>query len=203
MGTIVEKQELEELLLQQSTTLSNWLHSKSELWAEFSSIFALFLFVIWSVRFVFDLVAWVFLVDLYTLGILVAIRKSNYHTSFQESNGKQRITFMKPGIAWKRITDSVVGLAIISSAFVYMFSNALPTNPEFVSLIYTLTLIIHVLIIPVVPVLSRINSLPILKSKITVLYTNVEIISITPEIHPLDIQISVDDLIIERKLSES
>ena len=203
MGTIVEKQELEEFLLQQSTALRNWLHSKSELWAEFSSIFALFLFVIWTVRFEFDLVTWVFLFDLYTLGLLVAIRKSNYRTSLQESNGKQRITFIKPGIAWKRITDSVVGLAIISSALVYMFSNALPTNPEFVSLIYTLTLIIHVLIIPVVPALSRINSIPILKSKITVLYTDGEIISITPEIHPLDLQISVDDLITERKLSES
>lgn len=203
METMVETPELEELILQQSPALNNWLYSKSELWAGFSSIFALFLFVIWTVRFTFNLNTWVLLLDLYILGILVAIWKSNYRTSIQELNGKQRITFIKSGIAWKRITDSVIGLAIISSVFIYMFSNALPANPEFVSFIYTLTLIIHVLIIPVVPALSRINSLTILKSKIIILYTDGEIISIKPEIHPLDLQISVDDLLAERKVSAS
>ena len=200
---MVEKPELEELILQQSPALRNWLYSKSELWSGFSSMFALFLFVIWTVRFTFDLNTWVFLVDLYNLGILAAIRKSNYRISIQESNGKQRIAFMKSGIDWKRITDSVIGLAIVSSICVYIFSNALPANPEFVSFIYILTLIIHVLIIPVVPALSRIDSLPILKSKVTILYDDGEIINITPEIHPLDYQISVDTLIAERNLSKS
>jgi hypothetical protein len=187
METTTEKETLEEAILLRRPELRTWLTSYNDLWAGFSSMFALFLFVIWSVRLDLMLVSWVILVDLYAVGIFAALRKPSYRSQIQETNDNQYITFIKSGVTWKRITDSLIGLALISSIFVYLLSNALPNNPEFVSHIYTITLIIHSLIVPVIPALSKINLLPILKSKIKFEYDGNTVTEVSLELHPLDL----------------
>lgn len=190
METNKEQITLEEHVLQQFPELGNWLTSENELWSGFSSIFALLLFIIWTVRFELDFAQWVFIVDLYAMGILVALRKSNYHSNVEKNSDYQYITFTRSGIAWKRINDSLVGLAIISSIFTYMFSNALPNNPEFVSIINIVVITIHVITNPIIPTLSKIKFLPILKSKIHISFDGDSIKDVSLSIHPLGIQIT-------------
>jgi hypothetical protein len=192
METTGEQLTIEEDLLQKSSALCNWLSMENEFSAGFSIIFALFLFILWTLNFKIDLLSWVLLVDLYSIGILVALRKSGYQSFLQESNGTHQITFRRSGIAWKRISDSLLGLALISSIFVYMFSNALPNNPEFASFIYILALILLTLIVPVIPALSKIKSLSILKSKVSIVYDGTKIIEVISDPHPLDFRISED-----------
>jgi hypothetical protein len=200
MESTIDTRILEENILQQNPVLRNWLTSESEIWTGYTTIFALFLFILWSVRLEFGLLTWVFIIDLYCIGILTAVRNSDYHTISKEENGNHKITFIKSAIAWRRITDILIGLAIISTAFVYMFINTLPNNLEFVSFIYSITLILHVLIFPIIPALAKIQLLAILKSRINIVFDNIRIISVIPEIHPLDNQMPIDDLITERTL---
>lgn len=188
METLGNQLSLEEHLLQKNPALRAWLIPENGLWAGFNSFFSLFLFVFWTIHLEYDLVTWVLLVDLYSVGILIAIRKSSYRSMIQQSNDNQQITFIRSGIAWKRITDALIGLAIISSIFVFMFSNALPTYPEFVFIIYKPTLIIQAFIFPMIPALSNIKSLSILKSKIHIAYDGEKIINVNLDLHPLDYQ---------------
>ena len=183
-----EDAENAESLEEKSQVGSIFFVPKDWPWNVIAAVLAIVIFVVWTSRSGLDPFASTLVVCTYTVLALLSTRFKYNTITMDRSSDYVILNLRRSGVSWKYLLYAILGAAIpILLPWFVVNTSVLDSSLPAESLMI-FGMVVYIVIVPIVPTLSCISGLPVLKTTLSLSYdlTEQQIADLQMNVNPLD-----------------